>query len=155
MYIQYILQNFIFFICVVPFQSEAVRKSCDYHISTVLRCTSYNQSDIKHCWCLTVCLGFYSRSHQECIWQPTIIKNRIISSRTRGFTYDMSYCVWLRLCGCVTEVRGSNRETHSLLRAVWAVDYSHHNTMRYCRRKHMSLHLSPPTQISAVGKHTN
>lgn len=30
----------------------------------------------------------------------------------------VSYFVWVRLCGCVTEVKGSNRETHSLLRAL-------------------------------------
>ncbi len=44
---------------------------------------------------LAVSLGFYSRSHQECIWQPTIIKNRIISSRTRGFTYE----TWVTVSG--------------------------------------------------------
>lgn len=52
---------------------------------------------------------------RQATWKAMIIKDGIISPCTRGFTNDMteSCCV-----GVLTEVRGPNRETHSLLRAV-------------------------------------
>lgn len=125
-------------------------------VIVVLRCTSVWHVSHGLPWLLPK----LSRQAFHTIWKATIIKDSVISHGVHVALNIiwLSYCVRLWLCGCADggerpKRRDAQPAESPLLFGLSTIPTT--NTLRYCRRKHMSLHLSPPTQISAVGKHAN